>query len=155
MELGKSSIKKFLICHENEYTKGDNSCLQELPLKPLIPIRGTDNYVSAYAYETFFGDYVEQLRVDKLAVNYEFMCETQDELDNFNDVIKNKINLYNSRFFYMNYFHPGIGWYFSKIYIGTPINSEAQLIETDTGLDTVTKITMSIIEVEGTKMFDQ
>ena len=152
MDIGKSSVRKFLICHEAEYIEGDDSCLKSLPITPVLPIKGSSNFVSAYAYETYLAEYVELLVAKKMQLTVEAICVGEDNLDNLNDAIMSKIFKYGTRYFYFNFYHPSVGWYFSRVYIGTPIETEAEYISNTDGSDTVTKIKFNIIETSGIKI---
>ena len=152
MELGKNKIRQYLICHENEYTEGIDTCLSPLPITPVLPIKGTENSVDAFAYEDWTGTIHKMPRVIKKSVEFEATCVGEDNLDKVNELIFDKIKTYGSDIFYLNFYFPSVGWYFSKVYLGNTREPVAEYIDMKDGSTTVTKMKMSFIEVDGIKL---
>lgn len=152
MNLGESNIRKYLICHEAEYTESDDSCLVELPVSPILPLHGKGHLVSLYSFENLEATMVERLIADKLDVEIELKCIGEDNLTNVRAAINKKIRQYGTRNFYFNFWHPLWGWYFSHVYFGSDPEATTEYLSTTDGSDTVTHLKFTFIEVEGTKL---
>ena len=149
MNTGKSNIRQYLICHEADYDNNDDN-LQEFPVKPNLDLTGNTNMVSAWAFRDIRGGYHEMLVNHSSAVRLELVCEGEDQLDDVNELIIDKIEEYGTRNFYVNLFLPTRGWYFSKWYFGTPYEAEVKYLDTTDGSKTIVVLKFDLIETDGT-----
>lgn len=144
MNLGKSDINGFKICHEAEFDINDESCLNDFPFDPILPLESSDNLVSAFANRNYMGAYVNLLRAEEKSFVFNGKLKGQNAIDKFNQEIKDKIHKYKTDRFYINTFCPSIGWYLTKVYVGSKIETVTVSLN-----PLVTKVKLELIEVNG------
>lgn len=116
-----SDIKKIMIRHEME----DESAMQEFPVNPVTPLKSQRNIVSLYAYRNVVGTMIQKNVASIPKVYLEFKnISLADALLISKEMIDDKINMYDTKNFYLNVFTIQHGWINGLFTLGTPDTAE-------------------------------
>lgn len=121
MSIDKSTINKFTIRHSSE-TVGST---HDFPCLPSLPLKGTRNLVSIYAYRDYKGTLHQRLvaSLPKIMMKFENVEYSKAKIL-LVDYMDDKINSSGNKNFYLNIKHPIHGWIKGLFTLGTPDTAE-------------------------------
>lgn len=149
MSVDKSTIKKLTIRHESEA----ESLTHDFPCLPVLPIKGSRNLVSLYAYRDYKGTLHQKLVASLPKFMFEFENVRWGDakillVSYMDDLIISS----GSKNFYLNAKHPNHGWIKGLFTLGTPDTAEIVANFSDNDDDDLVNFKLHFEAVEGIKL---